>query len=505
MLAKALFVLGMLAGCTVGSGEPYAFEKFEDIEAGIVVLEGDELAYELTHSPVHEATEELVRIGLIFDAPTPTSLQLATSPDGVTWSAWTAPVIHHVEQETTAGFVGQIELPDGASARYYRLRGAATFVRIEEMVFRQSAHIESGEDGAGPDSTALVIGGPNIEVRSSWGARAPSCSSSLGKVFRIAIHHTESPTVDKLSPQARLRQIQSYHMNVKGWCDIGYHYLISRDGRVWEGRPDHKLGSHAGGANTGNIGISVMGSHDTIPVTEAQAAAMAELIRTIGTTHKLTIDRKVIRGHREYKSTSCPGDRLFGQLDEILQRARAETPTQTPPPPPPEESPTLVSVRGILYAGDSSTTRLGGATIAIGGRTTTTDASGAWELETTPGSFTVTASKAGYLPRTLTRTTDGAQTWASFGLSTANAPTGTAILQGVVYHGTNSLNRIPYASVTLSTGHAITADANGYYKLGSLPGGTVTITASAPGYATASVSRSLISGVTEWGSVKLAP
>ena len=109
---------------------------------------------------------------------------------------------------------------------------------------------------------------------------------------------------------------------------------------------------------------------------------------------------------------------------------------------------------------------------------------GAWKFTGIPvGSFTVSASKAGYATRSLTRTTDGAETWASFGLSPASAPTGTAILQGVIYYGTSSANRIPNATVTLSTGQTLTADGNGYYKLSNLPPGTVTISATAPGYA----------------------
>jgi hypothetical protein len=165
-----------------------------------------------------------------------------------------------------------------------------------------------------------------------------------------------------------------------------------------------------------------------------------------------------------------------------------------------------VTVMGVLYTGANPADRIAGATVTLGTRTTTTSSVGAWQFASVPvGSFTVTANKAGYLTRSITRTTDGAETWASFGLSPSNTPTGTAILQGVIYHGTSSSNRIPNASVSLSTGQTITADGNGYYKLINLPPGNVTITAAAPGYTTGSVMRALANGVTEWGSVKLAP
>lgn len=502
MASKALLVLTLtvLVNCMVGE-DPV---PYDDVEAGVTVLEGAPLADELARSPVHAAGHDFVRLGVIFDAPFATALQLSTSADGTTWSAWQAPVVHHVEQESVAGFVGQLELPAGEVARYYRIRGQATFLRMEEMVFRQSEHIESGDEA--PERAAPIVT-PGVLSRADWGARAATCSSSLGTVTRMAIHHTESPTVDKLSPQARLRQIQSYHMNVKGWCDIGYHFLVSRDGRVWQGRPVTKLGSHAGGANTGNVGVAVIGSHDTTPVTDAQVTAIADLIAAVARATGIKINRTTIKGHREYKDTSCPGDRLMAQLVSIV--AAADAPASAPPPPdttpPPPPTSTVVKVIGVVYAGESSTTKIAGATVTIGGKTTTTATDGSWQLDIPAGSFTVTASKTGYLTRTLTRTTVGAETWASFGLSTANSATGTAILQGVIYRGTNSMNRIPNASITLSTGHTITADANGYYKVGSLPAGTITITASATGYSTGSVSRTLVSGVTEWGSVKLAP
>lgn len=502
MASKTLLVLALttLVGCMVGS-DP---EPYDDVEAGVVVLEGGVLADELVRSPVHAAGGDFVRLGVIFDAAFATALELSTSLDGTTWSAWQAPVVHHVEQESVAGFVGQLELPAGQVARYYRIRGQATFLRMEEMVFRQSEHIESGDET--PERAGPIVT-PGVLSRAEWGARAATCSSSLGTVTRMAIHHTESPTIDKLSTQARLRQIQSYHMDVKGWCDIGYHYLVSRDGRVWQGRPVAKLGTHAGGANTGNVGVAVIGSHDTTPVTDVQVTAIADLIAAVARATGIKITRTTIKGHREYKDTSCPGDRLLAQLVSIV--AAADAPASAPPPdttptPPPPTS-TTVKVIGVLYAGESSAEKIAGATITIAGKTTTTGTDGSWELSIAAGSFTVTASKTGFITRTLARTTLGTETWASFSLSKANAATGTAILQGVIYRGSNSLNRIANASITLSTGQTITTDANGYYKLTSLPAGTVTITASAAGYSTASVSRTLASGITEWGSVKLAP
>ncbi len=496
-----LSLLVFTGGCMVGEdlAQQEVHETHADVEGGVLVLEGQELTAELAASPSHEAADEFVRLGVIFDAESPDAIELSVSYDNKVWSAWTAPTVHHVEQETTAAFVAQIELVEGSThARYYRVRGAASFLRVEEMVFSTSQNLEVGE------GTGVQAAGAGLEIdlqaRASWGARASRCSSPLGNVYRMAIHHTESPTVDKLSPAARMRQIQSYHMDVKGWCDIGYHYLVSRDGRIWEGRPVAQLGSHSGGANTGNVGVALMGSHDTTPITETQIDSVASIIRAVGSAYGITIDRSVVKGHRQYKDTSCPGDKLMAQLDGIVERARNGAPVGGTDEP---TDPTPVTIQGVLYANDDPSARIAGATISIAGLTTTTSSTGGWELAVAPGTYTVTASKAGYVTGSITRSTE--DLWASFGLAKAGSATGTAILQGVVYFGNSGSNRIPFAMVTLSSGQTLSADSNGYFKLGSLPPGSITISAEAPGYSKSSVSRTLTNNVTEWGSVRLAP
>jgi hypothetical protein len=164
-----------------------------------------------------------------------------------------------------------------------------------------------------------------------------------------------------------------------------------------------------------------------------------------------------------------------------------------------------VTVLGVLYVGSDTAERIAGATVSLGTRSTTTSSTGLWQFTGVPeGSFTVTASAPGYQTRSITRMTYAAESWASFGLSPGGA-TGTAILQGVIYHGGNSANRVAGATVTLSTGQTATASSSGFYKITGLPAGEVTISASASGFPSGSVVRTLIDGETEWGSVDLDP
>ena len=95
--------------------------------------------------------------------------------------------------------------------------------------------------------------------RATWGAEASSGCGYDGNKYRAAIHHTASPAGDAGQYDQRIRQIQSYHINGNGWCDIGYHFLVTQDGQLWEGRPVSYRGAHVGGNNSGNAGITMVG------------------------------------------------------------------------------------------------------------------------------------------------------------------------------------------------------------------------------------------------------
>ncbi len=475
-----------------------------DTHGTIIQLEGAALTEELATSPRHASPGGFVRVGAIWEGDHPGAFEIATSVDGMTWSPWQPLEIGHVELEATGGFVGQRGV-SGPPARWWRVRGiggrTATWLRLELLPSLLTDAIEDGEESGGTGALyALDVGGATVHPRAEWGARATRCTSAIASPYRVTIHHSETPTSDGLSPEARLRNIQSYHMDVNGWCDVGYHYLQSRDGRLWEGRPANLHGAHAGGSNnTGNLGVAVIGTHDATPITAAQVTSLGALVGGLSDQHGIQLDRAHVKAHRELKDTSCPGDALFAQLGAILAEAGS-----APPPPPPPPPPVTGTVKGVLYAGGDTSARIAGATVNLGTRSVTTGASGLFVFEgVAAGEITISATAAGHQPRSITRFSTGAETWASFSLSAAGANTGTSILQGVVYQGADSSNRIAGASVRVSTGATAVADGNGFYRLTGLAPGPVTITVSAAGFATASIQRTLVDGQTEWGSARL--
>ncbi len=110
-----------------------------------------------------------------------------------------------------------------------------------------------------------------------------------------------------------VESIRRYHMQSLGWKDIGYHYVITRDGVAHKARPDAEVGAHCAGDNANTLGICCVGAGDAFPVglgymTLTMFESLLELIQTLRHSYPI----KYLGGHREYSSgkvqhKSCPG------------------------------------------------------------------------------------------------------------------------------------------------------------------------------------------------------
>lgn len=90
----------------------------------------------------------------------------------------------------------------------------------------------------------------------------------------------------------------------RGFSDVGYHFLISKDGTVHTGRAEHLQGAHCIGRNHDSIGICLLGHFDLEEVPSAMETALEELVADLRT--KYPIGR--VQCHTDYKPTkTCPG------------------------------------------------------------------------------------------------------------------------------------------------------------------------------------------------------
>ena len=113
----------------------------------------------------------------------------------------------------------------------------------------------------------------------------------------------------KPSMDVGVTECRQWHL-ARGWSDVGYHYIIRRDGTVEEGRSMARNGAHTKGFNKNTVGISYAGglSEDNKPEdnrTLEQKESLIHLIATLCAEHK-TITW--IKGHRDFKGVkkSCP-------------------------------------------------------------------------------------------------------------------------------------------------------------------------------------------------------
>ena len=114
--------------------------------------------------------------------------------------------------------------------------------------------------------------------------------------------------------------IRKFHVQTNGWRDIGYHFLVRKDGAVETGRPLAQAGAHTQGAND-TIGVCVAGDGDSEPWTYRQWVSVLALCGKLMDDHGLGPSQVV--GHREAPAKlgaaptgkTCPG-RLVN-LDEV--------------------------------------------------------------------------------------------------------------------------------------------------------------------------------------------
>ena len=150
-----------------------------------------------------------------------------------------------------------------------------------------------------------------IEKTYNWA----SSLSTRKATTRIILHHAEASicTAD---------DIHSWHL-ARGWAGIGYHFFVRKDGSIYRGRPEDKLGAHTSGANSDSIGICAEGKYMTETMPDVQKQAIIELVAYLLNKYKIST---VLR-HKDVTSTDCPGTNF--PFDEIIAGANGAT-TVTP-------------------------------------------------------------------------------------------------------------------------------------------------------------------------------
>ena len=190
-----------------------------------------------------------------------------------------------------------------------------TRVQPGQTLFLPGIH-RLGPDPLAPPPIAaapVALAAYQLVSRHNWGALPPKGNHDpMGAITRLTIHHTdEIAGIMQGSDTEVVRFIAHLHRDRAGWADIGYHFLIGRDGRVYEGRPMDIQGAHAGGDNNrNNIGIAVIGAFGNHLPNHRQMNTLTKLVPDLSKQHRL--DAHQLFAHRDFTNTECPGDALYG-------------------------------------------------------------------------------------------------------------------------------------------------------------------------------------------------
>ena len=111
----------------------------------------------------------------------------------------------------------------------------------------------------------------------------------------------------KPSMDIGLREIKRWHVDDNGWRDVGYHYIIRRNGEVELGRSNRDTGAHAAGYNHKSISLCMVGgmAEDNSAennFTAQQWTALLDLVKQI----KVDYPEANVIGHNEISEKECP-------------------------------------------------------------------------------------------------------------------------------------------------------------------------------------------------------
>ena len=101
--------------------------------------------------------------------------------------------------------------------------------------------------------------------------------------------------------------IRQWHLQ-RGFSDIGYHYVIYRDGSIHIGRDESIIGAHCTGHNTNSIGVCYIGgcASDGKTPKDTRTLQQKESLLSLLKTLKVKYPNAKIYPHYKFAAKACP-------------------------------------------------------------------------------------------------------------------------------------------------------------------------------------------------------
>ena len=164
-----------------------------------------------------------------------------------------------------------------------------------------------------------------IVTRKEWQAKDPVTTMKPHELKFITIHHTATKQKPGVSAALKLQHLQAFSQREDTlssgkkkpiWPDVPYHFYVTCDGEIGEGRDIHFVGdTNTEYDPTGHILVTLEGNFEVEEPTKEQMKAAKNLVAWLAEKYKIPADH--IKSHKDYAKTACPGKNLYGRLGEL--------------------------------------------------------------------------------------------------------------------------------------------------------------------------------------------
>ncbi|MBS1809804.1 MAG: N-acetylmuramoyl-L-alanine amidase [Acidobacteria bacterium] len=269
------------------------------------------------------------------------TISLRASTDQQQWSEWQRSSLDG-DPRTQAGL---FFFPPDSKFVQYQIEAECDATQHSPLI--QSLKLRFISPGATLPSALSQLNSDTFLHRAQWDCPDTKfpVKQQKARVQHLIVHHTATAN-DVQDWPAVVRTIWNFHAFTNGWRDLGYHYLIDPNGVVYQGHVggDQAAGMHFSCANTGTMGIAMLGNFTSQAPTEkalkslkdllAQKARELRLDPTAVSYHPSTgLNLPEIAGHRDANAskvarvcagTHCPGDALYALLPAIRAEVKAQ-------------------------------------------------------------------------------------------------------------------------------------------------------------------------------------
>ena len=125
------------------------------------------------------------------------------------------------------------------------------------------------------------------------------------QINNIILHCADTPSDMDID----VTDIRRWHVDERGWRDVGYHYVVTLNGTVQIGREEGRIGAHCRGYNRDSIGICVVGGRDkeTNKPADTRTKLQKESLTKLLGWLKDKYPEAVVYGHTDFDDNkTCP-------------------------------------------------------------------------------------------------------------------------------------------------------------------------------------------------------